>query len=107
MLEIIQEKFSHLVPSLAICSVSGVSVSIKAISHLEGLDVLSGAHSARALSDDARQTHLLLHIYLVVTKWLSVSQLHCSHWSVITISQVFLIMCLASYLNPGVSVMGS
>lgn len=63
---IFSESLFHLVPLFAICSVSGVSVSIKAACHLEGLDVLSTAHTARTLSDDACQTHLLLHINLLL-----------------------------------------
>lgn len=65
---LIQWKSSNLVPPLAIHSVSSVSVSIKAARHLEGLDVLSRAHATGTLSDDARQTHLLLHINLFLTK---------------------------------------
>lgn len=60
-------KSSHLVPPLALHSVGHVSVSIEAARHLEGLDVLSRAHSTGALSDDARQTHLLLHVDLLLT----------------------------------------
>lgn len=55
---------SHLVPPLAVQPVSSVWVSVKAACHLEGLDVLSCAHAAGALRDDARQTHLLLHVNL-------------------------------------------
>lgn len=63
----VSEKFSHLVPLLVSYSVGGVSVSIKADCHLEGLDVLSSAHTACTLSDDACQTHLLLHINLLLS----------------------------------------
>lgn len=58
---------SHLVPPLALQPVGGVRVSIKAARHLEGLDVLSCAHATGALRDDARQTHLLLHVNLLLT----------------------------------------
>ena len=55
---------SHLVSALAVQSVGGERTPIKAARHLEGLDVLSCAQATGALSDDARQTHLLLHINL-------------------------------------------
>lgn len=56
---------SNLIPLLAIHFVSDVGVSIKAACHLEGFDVLSCAQATGTLSDDARQTHNLLHINLL------------------------------------------
>ena len=48
----------------AVHSENGVGVAVEAGGDLEGLDVLGCAHAARALSYDARQTHLLPHVDL-------------------------------------------
>lgn len=71
---------SNLVPPLAVHFVSSICVSIKAARHLEGLDVLSRAHATGTLRDDARQTHLLLHIDLLLTSQ-PLSQICSSHGS--------------------------
>lgn len=88
---------SHLVPPLPIHPVRCIRVSIKAARHLEGLDVLGCTHSTGALSDDACQTHLLLHINLESTKGIRalVSELSGFKSSAV------------SYLDPGVPVVGS
>ena len=48
----------------ALHSQDGVAAAIEAGGDLEGLDVLCCAHAARALSYDARHTHLLPHVDL-------------------------------------------
>lgn len=68
-----RNKSSNLVSPLAFHSVSRVRAPIKAARHLEGFDILSRAHSTGSLSDDACQTHLLLHIYLLSTSQVLVS----------------------------------
>lgn len=57
-----------LVPPLALDFMSGVCAPIQAAGHLKGLDVLRRSQATGALSDDARQTHLLLQVDLLFPK---------------------------------------
>ena len=54
----------HLVLPLALRSEGSVGHPVKAGRHLEGLDVLRGAHATGALGDEACQTHLLQQVDL-------------------------------------------
>lgn len=64
---------SDLVPPLALNLLSSVRAPIQAARHLKRLDVLGRSHATGALSDDARQTHLLLQVNLLFPKWQPVS----------------------------------
>lgn len=87
---------------MAIHSVSGVRVSIKAARHLEGLDVLRRAHATGALSDDACQTHLLLHVDLLLTSQTSVNLTALAAQP----HDFILSFVYLSHLDPGVPVVG-
>lgn len=62
-----------LVPPLALHFKGSICIPIQAARHLKRLDVLSSSHAAGALSDDARQTHLLLQVNLSFPKSQSVT----------------------------------
>lgn len=64
---------SDLVPPLALNLLSSVRAPVQAARHLKCLDVLGRSQATGALSDDARQTHLLLQVNLFFPKWQPVS----------------------------------